>query len=356
VLVLAALIAQAGCGGGPAAGAGEGTTAASVAPPPPPRWQDDLSLLLPADAAVVARADTARLRASPYYPTLREAFVRREREGEVLAAVFEAADELWVGARFSSDDTDPDVVIVARGASLGPRADAAAVQRGFASRERIGHFDVLRESPGAGSALVALAPDTRVFARSEAPEVVVARAEARAARGGLSDPRIGALAARLGLRSASAAVAAVLPDAERARLRRRRGPQALLADARAFGARLEASDGLILEATADMESPEAATRARDAVTVELDRLAGNPLLAILGLRDVFARARLTTSGDHLDLSVALPDAEARSLLQRFGPLLGTFTGRPASRVARGGLVALAAGAKGSAHDVAGARP
>jgi hypothetical protein len=334
LIVAVGLAAGAACGGasGGGAGYGPGTTAQPL-PPAPPRWQDDLSLLLPPDATLVARVDAARLRASPYYPILRDLAARHPQGRDVVASALEGADELWLAVRARDDGGDPDLVVVGRGPDLGARIDADAPRHGFVSRERVSGVDVMREVSGARAAIVLLSADTRVLTRGEEPEAVLARAEARAPRGPF-DARstLTGLASRVGMRDASVAVVATLPPSERARLRQRRGLEASIADARAVAARLEASDGVLLEITADMESVDAAARARNAVTAELDRLAGNPVLALMGLRDVVARARVSSRGDRLDAVLHLSDAEVRSLLQRFGPLssrLGTGLTRTA---------------------------
>lgn len=139
----------------------------------------------------------------------------------------------------------------------------------------------------------------------------------------LREPRMRATAERVAFSSgAPMAVVARVPDQVRESAVHESFPFNLLADATYVAARLDASNGIVVDVTADMATADAAARADDALHGVISSYASNPMVALMGLSDILRRIDVRSSGARIDIRASTTDDETRSLLQRYGELLG----------------------------------
>jgi hypothetical protein len=283
---------------------------------------------LPRDAFVVAHVDGAQVRRSPYFPFL-ETTLRaqlhegNDADGQAVGALLTGTDDLWVSVREVPGPDDMQVLAVLRGPGVEQAMRRLLAEEPPSGPHEIkGHAEIWHDTTA--GAYVRLDPKTWVLVAVGGLDELLARVEGTAQGDPLSESRLRATADRVGLSSgAPVAVAGRLPPSVRRMLAGESFPLTLLADAEYAGGRLDASNGLVVALTADMTSPDAAARADDALRGVVSSYASNPMVALMGLSDILRRIDVRATGARLDVRASTTDEETRSLLQRYGELIGS---------------------------------
>lgn len=310
-----------GCGGPGAAVEGESTTSAASSRP---AWERTPIALLPRDAFLVAHIDGARVRRSPYFPFLENALRQashdgRDSEGRALMSLLGSTDDLWVAVRSSSPESESvESTLVFRGPGVdaGMRLLITPDMR----HETKGRAEIWQAR--GNDVLVRLDAKTWVALIDGGLPGLLARADGSAPGDPLGDARLRTTADRVGFSSgAPIAIVAHPPQHVRASFAREGFPASLLGDAEYIGARLDPSNGLVVDVTADMSSADAAARADDALHGILSSYASNPMVALMGLSDILRRIEVRSTGARIDVRASTTDEETRSLLERYGELL-----------------------------------
>jgi hypothetical protein len=317
------LLAAAGCGGAPSPRATPEvvTVAASQ-----PVWRRSPVALLPQDAVILVHVDGRQLRASPWFEPV-SAIVREAMpdEGRQLTALAGALDEAWIALREPERGTRAEqVVSVARGENLESAARAAvATWLGSApASERDGV--TAWEGTSGTDALRVLRFDANTWAVALGGEAGDLLARARAVEP--SDPLGGAglasLAAQTGWAAAPIGVVArVTPGLRRSVSAERVGLSSLV-EAERLGLRIDPSRGLVADLTAEFGDASGAARASDEVTGVVSRYANNPMVAMMGFSDILQRIAVRAVAARVEVRVSLNEDEVRTLLERFGPIVG----------------------------------
>lgn len=320
------VFALAGCGGGEtAAGGGETTVPPQNARP---AWERSPLALLPRDAFLVAHLDGRQLRASPYFSLVETIFRSQTRDEsnpaeQSVGLLLSGTDDVWLSARDGAGHGDVEVLAVLRGAGV-----ESAMRRALAEENPSGAHETKRHAEiwhaGDDGAFVRLDAKTWVISIDGGLEGLLERVEGTAQGDPLGDARLRTTAERVHFSTgAPAAIVAHLPERVRAMLANEGAPLSLLADADYLAARVDASNGLVIDLTADMTSADAAARAEDALRGIVSSYASNPMVALMGLSDILRRIDVRATGARIDVRASTTDEETRSLLQRYGELLGS---------------------------------
>ncbi len=337
------VFALAGCGGGETAAGGGGTTV--PAPTARPAWERSPLALLPRDAFLVAHFDGPQLRRSPYF-SLVETIFRSQLHGssdpaeQSVGLLLSGTDDVWVSARDADGHGNVEVLAVLRGAGVETAMRRALVEEHpSGAHETKGHAEIWHA--GDDNSFVRLDAKTWVIAAVGGLEGLLARVEGTTQGDPLGDARLRTTAERVHFSTgAPAAVAAHLPQRVRAMLANEGAPVSLLADADYLAARLDPSNGLVIDVTADMTSADAAARAEDALRGIVSTYASNPMVALMGLSDILRRIDVRATGARVDVRASTTDEETRSLLQRYGELLGSALSEGESPARDGQLASL----------------
>ena len=328
-LAFGALLALtlAACGGAEATTAGAETTVAARSRP---AWERTPMALLPRDAFLVAHVDGAQLRRSPYFPFV-ETLVRQLVDGDageqqIATALIGNIDEAWIGVR---DTSSGQLVGVVRGANLDAamRRFVTQVMSG-ATVQTKGRAQIWQTVSGSNDAVVRLEAKTWVFVIDGGLPELLTRVDGGGEGDPLSEPRMRATAERIGFSTrAPLGVVAHLDDRLRRQFAGQGIPLRLLAGADYVAGRLDASNGLAVDVTADMLSADAAAQTEDALRGVVSGYASNPMVALMGFSDILRRIEVRATGARVDARATTTDEETRSLLERYGELLGAAISR-----------------------------
>ena len=316
-------LASMGCGGAPA----QRTTPERVAvAASQPAWQRSPLALLPQDAIVLVHVDGRQLRASPWFEPV-SAIVRETMpdDGQQFVALAGAFDEAWIALREPERGTRAEqIVFVARGANLESVARASiATSLGQASAIERDGVTAWEAASGADSLRV-LRFDANTWAGALGGEAedLLARARVTASADPLAGAGLAALAAQTGWAAAPiAAVARVTPGLRRSVSAERVGLSTLV-EAERLALRVDPSRGLVADLTAEYADADGAARASDEITGVVSRYASNPMVALMGFSDILARIAVRTTAAQVAVRVSLTEDEVRTLLERFGPIVG----------------------------------
>jgi len=326
---LAAVLALtlAACGGAEATTAGTETTVAAQSRP---AWERTPIALLPRDAFLVAHLDGTQLRRSPYFSFV-ETLVRQLADGDAgeqqtATALINNIDEAWIGVR---DTSSAELVGVVRGANLDPSMrQFVAQEMSGATMQTKGRAQIWQNGSGSSDAVVRLEAKTWVFVIDGGLPELLTRVDGGGEGDPLSDPRMRATAERIGFSTrAPVGVVAHLDDRLRGQFAGQGVPLRFLAGADYVAGRLDAANGIAVDVTADMLSADAAAQMEDALRGVVSGYASNPMVALMGLSDILRRIEVHATGARIDARATTTDEETRSLLERYGELLGAAISR-----------------------------
>jgi len=318
-----ALLAAAGCGGAPSPRTTPEVVAVAASQPV---WRSSPTALLPDDAVILVHVDGRQLRASPWFEPV-SAIVREAMpdEGQQLVALAGVLDEAWIAMSEPERDAGKEqIVFVARGADLEPAARASVAtwlgQAPAIEREGVTAW----EATSGSDALRVLRCDANTWAGALGGEAgdILARARAAAAADPLRGAGLAALATQTGWAAAPIGfVARVTPGFRRSVSAERIGLSSLV-EAERLGLRVDPSRDLVADLTAEFGDANGAARASDEITGVVSRYANNPMVAMMGFSDILARITVRVVAARVDVRVSLTEDEVRTLLERFGPIIG----------------------------------
>lgn len=312
VLLLAA------CGGGATATAGNDTTADAVdvaAVPPPPEPTD----YLPADTFAVLTIDVARLRSSPYYPTVVEAIKSTDEmspeEEEMVHALVERTSKVWAVGIPDDDGTGADLGVILVEGDYEPGQPEAALRAVVAYPDRLqemeiaGHH-VIAEQNGMLAQIDGrhwlMGPSERVRALLENPPGAFPAQNDPAwveAEQWLQEPSAGVTFVALG--------GPALHD----ELRRETPMDAATSEStRAVAFGLDASDGVALEAVGVMSDPAVAGQVISYVQEQVDAFGQSMIAGMLGLGPILQGVVAQAEGAKAGIRLRIADAEVQRLL------------------------------------------
>ncbi len=312
-----AFLVLAACGGGTANTSTETTAdAVDVAPAPPELQATDY---LPADTFAVLTIDVTRLRASPYYPTVVEAFKSTDEmsaeEEELLHGLVERTSKIWAVGIPDDDGTGADLGVIMVEGDYEPGQPEAALQAIVPNPGQLQQIEIAGHHAlsGDGGTLAEIdarhwlvGPPERVRALLESPPGGFAAQNDPAwaeAQQWLQRPQAGITFVALGGPALHWELERESPmDAQTA------------ASTRAVAFALDAEDGVSVEAMGLMGDPGVAAQVIQYVQRQIDELGQSMVAGMLGLgpilQGIVAQAEGTVAGIRLNIA----DAEVRRLL------------------------------------------
>ncbi|MBO6938730.1 MAG: hypothetical protein JJ863_27425 [Deltaproteobacteria bacterium] len=306
----------AACGGGTANTSGTTADAIDVAPVPPEPQATDY---LPADTFAVLTLDVTRLRSSPYYPTVVEAFKSTDEmsaeEEELLHGLVERTSTVWAAVIPDDDGTGADLGVILVEGDYDPGQPEAALRSVVPNPDQLQPIEIAghRALSGDGGTLAEIdarhwiiGPPERVRALLENPPGGFAAQNDPAwaeAQQWLQRPDAGITFVALGGPALHYELERESPmDAQTA------------ASTRAVAFSLDADDGVSVEAMGLMGDHDVAAQVIQWVQRQIDQLGQSMVAGMLGLgpilQGIVAQAEGTVAGIRLNV----PDAEVRRLL------------------------------------------
>jgi len=311
------LVLLAACGGGTATTSTETTAdAVDVAPAPPQLQPTDY---LPADTFSVLAVDVTRLRSSPYYPTVVEAFKSTDEmspeEEEMLHALVERTSKVWAVGVPDDDGTGADMGVILIEGDYEPGQPEAALRMVMPNRYELEQIEIAghRVFTGGGGMLGEI--DARHWLLGPPERVQPLLENPPGAFPAQSDPAWAEAQQWLQRPQAGVTFLGLGGPALHYELERETPMDAQTAQStRAVAFSLDADNGVTVEAMGLMDDPVVAAEVIQWVQQQLDALGQSMVAGMLGLGPILQAVVAQAEGTVAGIRLQIPDAEIRRLL------------------------------------------
>ncbi len=307
-----------------------GSTPAAVSVPPPPEPPKDALAWMPADSALVARAELAPFRGTPLWALWTD--FQKKRKQLQFWIDNDLVDEVTLSAS-QLDQPQPSFVAAVRGRFGEGYLDGLALKEQLPS-ETLG---LVRGFKRPEAVWVQVTADLIVACSHDRAPWLATRSEAGPGVAVRETALFQSLAERTAFSTAH--LVALIEDPEgkgKARLEKdseRLGvglPDDVIDEIKRAGVSVVMGPEISLSVQAEAASVEGAESIRSTATRSLDALASNMFVGMFGLRPIIKAIRAETQGNYVSVRAKYQDSELYGLIDKLKTVLGMAMSRNAA--------------------------